>query len=233
MSIQGILQQMLQSAQGMVQNGNQTEGAQNNSGLPSMKGFAGGALSGGALALLLGNKKFRKMGGKVAAYGGMAALGAVAYRAYGEWQKKENATAAQGATPVQPAQAFAQLPAPEVEHHSRIIVAAMISAAKADGHIGKDEQALLDTEFQKLQGTAEDQNWLATQLNGPADPVAVARLASTPEQGAEIYLASVLVTEADSFMERAYLDELARQLTLSDGLKEHLEQTALGENGIS
>ncbi|GAA4417084.1 hypothetical protein GCM10011450_10760 [Advenella faeciporci] len=38
----------------------------------------------------MGNKKFRKIGGKVATYGGVAALGAAAYHAYGQW--KENKT---------------------------------------------------------------------------------------------------------------------------------------------
>lgn len=225
MSIQGILQQLLQSAQGVTQGTNASEAVRNNGISPSMKGFTGGALTGGALALLLGNKKFRKMGGSVAAYGGMAALGAMAYRAYGEWQKKESAsqTNASVTTP----DAFAQLPNAELERHSRNVVAAMISAAKADGHIGQEEQSLLDAEFQKLQGSPSDQQWLSTQLDGPADPVAIAKLVSTPEEGAEVYLTSVLVTGADSFMERAYLDELARQLKLEDGLKEHLENTAL------
>lgn len=225
MSIQGILQQLLQSAQGMAQGANGAEAPQQGGNTSSMKGFTGGALTGGALALLLGNKKFRKMGGSVAAYGGMAALGALAYRAYGEWQQKEHSS--QAAAPMSTPQGFAQLPEPELERHSRIVVAAMISAAKADGHIGQEEQELLDVEFQKLQGSPTDQRWLSTQLDGPADPVAIAKLVSTPEEGAEVYLTSVLVTGADSFMERAYLDELARQLSLEDGLKEHLEHTAL------
>lgn len=227
MSIQGILQQLLQSAQGMAQ-GSAASGTTPATGKSSpLQGFTGGALTGGALGLLLGNKKFRKMGGSVAAYGGMAALGAVAYRAYGEWQK--NQRAAQENTTVSTPQTFAQLPNAELERHSRIVVAAMISAAKADGHIGQEEQGLLDIEFQKMQGTADDQQWLSGQLDGPADPVAIAKLASTPEEGAEVYLASVLVTGADSFMERAYLDELGRQLGLDNGLKEHLENAALNQ----
>lgn len=40
-------------------------------------------------------------------------------------------------------------------------------------------------------------------------------------------MASVLVNGADSFMERAYLDELARQLGLEESLKTHLENSAL------
>jgi len=265
MSIQAILQQLLQSGQGLAQDvasstglGQQQQQQNTGQGKSLLGGFTGGALTGGALGLLLGNKKFRKMGGKVAAYGGMAALGAVAYRAYQDWQSKPSGQA----TPAQPqpygshapqpshaagnqtsafaypattpapaplpvtSQAYAQLPAPEIERHSRNVLAAMIAAAKADGHIGAEEQQLLDAEFQKLQGSPQDQQWIATQLAGPADPAAIARLAATPEQGAEIYLASLLITDADSFMERAYLDELARQLGLAPDLKLHLENTA-------
>lgn len=59
----------------------------------------------------------------------------------------------------------------------------------------------------------------AAQLQSPADPAAVATLATTPEEKAEVYLASLLVTEADTFMEKAYLDELARQLSLEPGFE--------------
>lgn len=204
-----------------------------------MKGFAGGALSGGALSLLMGNKKFRKVGGKVAAYGGVAALGAVAYHAYGQWKNSaQQAETPQAASaPPQLKQLtsevnrFQQLPAAELEQQSQLVLMAMISAAKADGHIDAQEQQLLEGEFQRLGASPTEHQWIAGLLNGPADPAAVAKLAQSPEQAAEAYLASVLVTGADSFMERAYLDELARQLQLEEGLKEHLENTAL--NAIS
>jgi uncharacterized membrane protein YebE (DUF533 family) len=41
-----------------------------------------------------------------------------------------------------------------------------------------------------------------------------------------MYLASLLVADDTSYMERAYLDELARQLRLPDGLKVELERQA-------
>ena len=40
---------------------------------------------------------------------------------------------------------------------------------------------------------------------------------------AEVYLASVLMVDEEHFMERAYLDELARQLQLAPELKSALE----------
>ncbi len=236
MSIQAILQQLLQSGQGLINDATSAAGQQQapqGQGSSKLGGFTGGALAGGALGLLLGNKKFRKVGGKVATYGGIAALGALAYRVYQNSQnQRQTATAAPAASPaattplpVTP-QSFAQLPSPEIEQHSRNVLAAMIAAAKADGHVGPEEQQLLDVEFQKLQGSPQDQQWITRHLASPADPAAIAKLAATPEQGAEIYLASVLVTDADSFMERAYLDELARRLGLAPELKQQLEQAA-------
>ena len=99
-----------------------------------MKGVAGGALSGGALSLLMGNKKFRKVGGKVAAYGGVAALGAVAYHAYGQWKNSaQQAETPQAASaPPQLKQLtsevnrFQQLPAAELAQQSQLVLMAMI-----------------------------------------------------------------------------------------------------------
>jgi uncharacterized membrane protein YebE (DUF533 family) len=57
-----------------------------------LKGKGGAALAGGALGYLLGSKKGRKMGGKVLTYGGLAALGVLAYKAYGNWQQQQQNT---------------------------------------------------------------------------------------------------------------------------------------------
>ncbi|MFA5702401.1 MAG: tellurite resistance TerB family protein [Advenella sp.] len=236
MSIQNVLQQLLQSAQGLMseQKTDQTKPTDNNKSSSGLKSFAGGALTGSALALLMGNKKFRKIGGKVATYGGVAALGAAAYHAYGQWKENQNQAPQPATQPVAtPAQiaydtkAFSQQPVAELEKHSKLVLIAMISAAKADGHINADEQRLLEAEFDRLDASPDEHAWIRAQLNGPADPAAVAKLVQTPEQAAEAYMASVLVNGADSFMERAYLNELARQLGLEESLKTHLENSAL------
>lgn len=225
MSARQLLDQLLQSGQGLLSEAsNRVQGATGGaaSGKGSfLTGLGGGALGAGALGLLMGSKKARKIGGKVAMYGGMAALGALAYRAYGDWQRNQ-AGGAQAAPP----QTLDRLPAPEAEQHSTAVLTAMIGAAKADGHIGPDERGLLETELAKLSSDAQDRQWLETELSRPLDPAAVARSAKTPEMAAEMYLASLLVVDEESYMERAYLDELARQLKLEPGLKEKLEQHA-------
>src|SRR5690554_2281373 len=172
MSIQQLLQQVLQSGQSLTQEATSkfNKGGASSSALG---GFGGGALTGGVLGLLLGNKKFRKMGGSVAAYGGAAALGALALKTYQDWQQKaaEQAAVSNPAQIApQPIQAPATIPASQLEDHSRTILAAMIAAAKADGHIGAEERQLLDAEIAKASSQA-DRAWFDAQLAKPSDPV--------------------------------------------------------------
>lgn len=230
MSIQHLLQQVLQSGKGLAQDAgsalNARSGSQSN-----LTGFGGGTLMGGALGLLLGNKKFRKMGGKLAGYGGAAALGALALKTYQDWQNRQPAPAPGAVTGSAPEPAaplrLTDVETPQMELHSRAMLAAMIAAAKADGHIGPEEKAMIEAEAQRLSGNDADRRWLHAELEKPTDPAGVAALAQSPQMAAEIYLASLLVTEQDSFMERAYLDELARALQLDPTLKSDLERNAL------
>ncbi|KAG0774162.1 hypothetical protein G6F22_014287 [Rhizopus arrhizus] len=173
MSARQLLDQLLQSGQGLLSDAtNRVQGATGGSGGKGsfLTGLGGGALGAGALGLLMGSKKARKIGGKVAMYGGMAALGALAYRAYGDWQRNQA-----GGAPATPPQTLDRLPAPEAEQHSTAVLTAMIGAAKSDGHIGPEERTLLETELSKLSSDAPDRRWLETELSRPLDPAAPAR----------------------------------------------------------
>jgi len=86
--------------------------------------------------------------------------------------------------------------------------------------------SLIEGEFTRLDGDREVQQWLHAELDKPLDPAEVARAAQTPEIAAEMYLASVMMVDQENYMERAYLDELARQLGLAQGLREELEKQA-------
>ncbi|CAI8870785.1 tellurite resistance TerB family protein [Pseudomonas zeae] len=233
MNTRGLLDQLLKSGQDLLQNkagGTQNKsaagglggllgGASGSGGLGSLlSGAGGGALAAGAMGLLLGNKKVRKVGGKVAIYGGLAALGVLAYKAYG------NYNAQKGTAPQSEPQTLDRLPPAQAEQHSQAILKALVAAAKADGHIDDRERQLIEGEFTKLDNDQELQHWLHAELNKPLDPTDVARAASTPEMAAEMYIASVMLVDEESFMEKSYLDELARQLKLEPGLKVELEK---------
>ncbi len=110
--------------------------------------------------------------------------------------------------------------------HSHAILQAIVGAAKADGHIDERERQMIEGEVAKLTSDREVQGWLERELNKPLDPAEIARAASTPEIAAEMYLASLLMVDEESFMERSYLEELARQLRLEPSFKLELENQA-------
>lgn len=227
MSAQSLLEQLLKSGGAVLDpllKGGATAGT-SQQGDAGWGKFAGGAVAGGALGLLLGSKRGRSFGGKALKYGSVAAIGAVAFKAYSDWQKNQaqQASAPAPAVNVPPPQTVNRLPAPEVESHSRAMLLAMIAAAKADGHLDAREQGLAEAELNRLEADPALRQWYSAQLSQPLDPAAVAKASSTPEMASEMYLVSLLVVDDTSFMERAYLDELARQLRLPDGLKRELE----------
>ena len=225
-----LLDQLLKSGQQMLEKKTGAQGGASSGGKGGLgellgsgglggllSGAGGGALAASALGLLLGNKSARKYGGQALTYGGLAALGVLAYKAYGNWQ------ANQGTAPQTEPQTIDRVPAPQVEQHSQAILKALVAAAKADGHVDERERELIDGELSKLNGDPGLRQWLQAELNKPLDPAEVARAATTPEIAAEMYIASLILVDEEHFMERAHLEELAKQLKLDPGLKLELE----------
>ena len=224
MSARGLLDQLLQTAQSTLSDTGLTQ--RNAAGGSGLSDLGKGALAGGALGLLLGNKRVRKMGGKFAAYGGVAALGALAYKAYGDWQRSQQAQSV--AAPVAP-RTLDNVPVEEAETQSRAVLKALVAAAKSDGHVDARERELIEQELARLnRDDPALQQWLREELEKPLDPIDVAAAATSPEVAAEMYLASLLVVDAQSFMEKAYLDELAKRLGLDEALKQRLEAQVAG-----
>lgn len=195
-------------------------------------GFGGGALTGGLAGLLLGSKGGRKLAGNALTYGGMAVAGALAYRAYQNYQAgKQAAPAAAASTPLLPPPTNTPFnPAQETDQQSlaRNLLRAMIAAAKADGHIDAAEQASIFAQMDKMNLGAEDKVFVMDELRAPLDVDAVARAARTPEEAAELYTVSLLAIDVDNPSERAYLALLAARLKLDDRLVAHLHATVEG-----
>jgi uncharacterized membrane protein YebE (DUF533 family) len=221
MSIQNVLEQLLRSGT------QQYESAKQSGDLGK---YATGAAVGGALALLLGSRRGRGIGGAALRLGSMAAIGSLAWKVYQEHQAREHAqplVAAAGApTASQTVPGFAALPGPQLELHGRAMLKAMIAAAKADGHMDDRERGVVEAELTRLDADPATRRWVEDELRRPVEPAEVARESTSPEMAAEIYLASVLVADETTMMERAYLDELARQLDLAPALKVDLEARA-------
>lgn len=220
MSAQTLLDQLLKSGASAL------DGLQKAAGGGDAGKYATGAAVGGVLGLLLGNGGGRRIGGQLLKVGSVAAIGALAWKAYQDHQaQQQRAGGDAAAVPVAPP-SFAALPAPQQELHSRAMLKAMIAAARADGHLDDRERGLVETEMTRLESDPKVRDWVEAELRRPVEPAEVAAAAVSPAMAAEIYLASVLVVDQTTTMERAYLDELARELRLDAGLKAELEARA-------
>ncbi|MGI9464704.1 MAG: tellurite resistance TerB family protein [Aestuariivirgaceae bacterium] len=196
-------------------------------------GLAGGLAAGGLLGVLAGNKKIRKSVGKfaggAAAIGGTAALGALAFKAYQNWQAGAAADGTQNtvAPPVETPALERFNPeenlAADGQQFQLSLVKAMIAAANADGHIDGDEQQAVFDAVNKMQLDAEDKSLVFDTLQSPPSITTIAGYADGIEQASEIYLVSRMAIDPDHPAEKAYLQGLADQMSLPEDLVTHLE----------
>jgi uncharacterized membrane protein YebE (DUF533 family) len=214
--------------------GNALPGGLGNTLSGSLGGIGGGALAGGLAGILLGTKQGRKIAGTAATVGGMALVGALAYGAYKNWQSGRapvQADAGRPSVPLLPPPRDTPFnPASESEQQSLglSLMRAMIAAAKSDGHVDATEQANIFAQLDKLNLSAEEKAFVLDELRKPLDVDAVASGARTPEQAAEIYVASLLAIDVDNPAERGYLAMLAARLNLDPKLVDHLHATVEG-----
>lgn len=207
--------------------------ASQSAGLPSgMSGALGGAAAGGLMALLLGNKKSRKMVQSAATYGGMAVLGGLAYRAYQNWQQNQNVQTAPTAGPSDMQQPAAQfLPdhggAAAAKALQLSLIRTMIAAAKADGHIDGEEMKRIFNQTDSFNLSGEEKEFVFTALREEIAPETLAEGVVSMEHKSELYVAACLACEPDNQAERAFLDSFAKALQLPAELQKHLEHQAV------
>jgi uncharacterized membrane protein YebE (DUF533 family) len=141
----------------------------------------------------------------------MAVLGTLALSALKNAQAKagQNASAG-GAAELAPAD-VAGLTGPETE---RLVLRAMISAAKADGQIDQAEMEKIVGKASADGVTDEEKAFVMTEMRAPVDVAALAAEVRSPAQAAEVYAASLLAIDIDSDAEKAYLRQLAAALRL-------------------
>ncbi|WP_245497503.1 tellurite resistance TerB family protein, partial [Mesorhizobium sp. M5C.F.Ca.IN.020.32.2.1] len=154
-----------------------------------------------------------------------------AYKAYQNYKngKAPAETAAAGSPELLPPPAdtsFHPSQAPQGEDEFTLtLVRAMISAAKADGHIDDDERQKIGGKL-SLSGIGSDaEKFLMSELETPLDLDTLVAGAQTDAQKLELYTASRLTIDPDTRSERGYLDLLAGRLGLPDALVDHVEAT--------
>jgi uncharacterized membrane protein YebE (DUF533 family) len=208
----GLLGNVLGAAGGML--GNAGRAAQQNPLAAGGLGAIAGALFGGGSGAVKG-----AMGG-----GAMAMLAGLAFQALGNRSGGSPATA----------QAPLGIRAPatpeeeqELASTADLVFQAMISAAKADGHI---DSAEMDKILGKLRESGTDpelQRLVMEEMHKPLDLDGLIGEIPNEQVAAEVYAASLFAIEVDTPEERDYLQRLAQGSGLDDAVVAQLHQ-ALG-----
>ncbi len=222
MDTQQILDMLLNSGQELVNKGKSL--AEEKLNLPDnpddrktmLDGAGKGAIAASALALLLGTGFGRKLTGAGLKIGSLAAIGSVAYNAFQKWQSQQ-------ATPIADAgKPLTELSGQASEQRGKILLKAMIAAAKADGNLDDKEKELIIQQLAKLN-LGDSANLFLEELNNPMDIKAVTAGADSPAAAAEIYLISRAIVDLDNDQERNYMDQLVKELDLAPDLIAQLE----------
>lgn len=201
-------------------------------------GGSGGSVVSAALASGLASKLFRakglgSMGGSAGRYGSAALVAGLAYKAFQAYQQNRGSPAANASVPAT-SQGFGELPQaagtpflPEgqEDRRARLMLSAMIAAAKADGYIDQAEQEAIFGRIDQAGLDAEEKGYLMDEMRKPASIDALVAEVRVSEEAVEVYTASLLAIDPDHPAERAYLDLLAARLNLDPSLVSEIRRT--------
>ncbi|QOG07549.1 tellurite resistance TerB family protein [Aureimonas sp. OT7] len=186
-----------------------------------MGGALGPVIAGGLASYLLRGKNARKLGGSAIKLGGLALVAGLGYKAWQNYQAQQAGNTVSRIAPgeIPDASDTAFIPPPgEEQEHARLLLSAMIAAAKADGSIDSAEEEAIFGKMDGLELDAEEKSLVMDELRRPMPVEDLAAQARTPEAGVEVYLASLMAIDADTPAERDYLQRLASALRLPPDL---------------
>ena len=187
--------------------------------------LAKGAIAGGLLGVLLSGNARRMLGTGIKV-GGMAAIGGLAYKAWEDWKAGKAADVGGEVVAAPNGTAFAPSDVDAADSLAARLLQAMVSAAKADGHVTDAERKSIDAQLGALGLGDAATAMITAELDAPLDVGRIAALAEQPEDGVQLYAASLLVVDANGVAEKAYLAALANKLGLDADLIAHLHAKA-------
>lgn len=186
------------------------------------------AAAGGLAGSILGSLLMGKGGGKkLVKAGGLALVGAVAWKA---WQQYQRSQPRGGAAAVPPAPAA--LPAAFdlgsdaalASGSALAVVRAMIAAAKADGVVDAAERGRIARRMDEAGLGPAERQAVEGFLDRPLDLESVVQGVDSAELAAELYAASALAVHPANRAERSYLDLLAARLGVEQGLAQEIDR---------
>ena len=108
----------------------------------------------------------------------------------------------------------------------KLVLKAMIFAARADGHIDPKEQEVILSTAHNVTNDPNFNQLIREYLNEPLNPRSLASQVSSQAQALDLYRLSAAAIVADHPAEQQYLAALAQALNLDQGTKLQLDQEA-------
>lgn len=146
---------------------------------------------------------------------------------------KTRAPAGEAPRPAAPARRLPQtaptsapepLDEPRVENaEARLMLRAMIAAAKADGVVDRDERAAILEQLNAGGFTDQERDALLADFDRPATPQELGRAVRDPMLAAQVYAAAVFAAADMTEPERAWLDQLGTALKLDATARQAIE----------
>ena len=109
-----------------------------------------------------------------------------------------------------------------MEENAKLMIRAMIQAAKADGEIDDEERVRIMEHLGDLD--PEERAFVEAEMKAPVDPMALANDASE-QMKAQVYAASVMTMRVDTISEATYLQELGDALGLAPETRERIHKS--------
>ncbi|MCX8132413.1 MAG: tellurite resistance TerB family protein [Roseococcus sp.] len=125
-------------------------------------------------------------------------------------------------------------PAPLAEQaEARLILSAMIAAAKADGALDREERQAIAAQLDAAGLTGPERDAVLAEFDRPASVEDLARAARDPMLAAQLYAAAFVAMGEISPAERAWLDRLGAALRLDAAARSTMEARLGGERPCS
>ena len=173
-------------------------------------GLPGGDALQGMLGQLTGGGAAASGAGAAGLGGLMAALGGA--QATGQEQAASMMDALTGTTVATDTQ----------ENNAKLMIRAMIQAAKADGEIDEDEKAKILEHMGEMG--PEELEFVKAELAGPIDIEGLAS-ATSDQMKAQVYAVSLMAVKVDHASEARYLNGLADAMGLSPEIRDQVHRS--------
>lgn len=112
----------------------------------------------------------------------------------------------------------------ELEDRARLVLLAMVSAAKADGQLDSKEISKISGKLQESGADDETIAFVNRQMQMPLDLDGLIRAVPSTDVGLQVYAASLLAINVDTEGEREYLRRLAGGLGLDPASVAHIHR---------